>query len=225
MNENIISNIDLFMKNAKEDSNHRFLSWEHCHNEFLKYKNTKTTNIPYDLLALHLAFYLASWGMYRGSSFLLQFYDYKIHIPAVQIALEYPELFDINPLQQKEKYVNLLFGENGIYTRLNSYYSDLHQKALNKKDSYSSSNTLITKILLGIYGCIPAYDINFKKTLSKLKIKQTKNNLPAIESLIDYINENQNILDIINKKLKTINRNYTIMKIIDMAFWQNGANL
>jgi hypothetical protein len=40
-------------------------------------------NVDYDYLSLQLSFYLASWGMYRGSSFLLQ-KDYKVHIPAVK---------------------------------------------------------------------------------------------------------------------------------------------
>lgn len=40
-----------------------------------------------DYLSLQLAFYLASWGMYRGSSFLLQ-KDYKIYIPVVEEVLK-----------------------------------------------------------------------------------------------------------------------------------------
>jgi len=36
-----------------------------------------------DHLCLHLAFYLASWGMYRGSSKLLQ-KDYKVHATSVK---------------------------------------------------------------------------------------------------------------------------------------------
>jgi len=42
-------------------------------------------------LALHLGFYLASWGMYRGSTGLLQ-KDYQIHIEAVSIIKNYYDL-------------------------------------------------------------------------------------------------------------------------------------
>lgn len=38
-------------------------------------------------MSLQLAFYLASWGMYRGSSFLLQ-KDYRVHIPVVKELLQ-----------------------------------------------------------------------------------------------------------------------------------------
>ena len=40
-----------------------------------------------DHLALSSAFYLASWGMYRESSFLLQ-YDYQIHRAVVDYLLD-----------------------------------------------------------------------------------------------------------------------------------------
>lgn len=45
-----------YLDNMKVDSNHRFKSWEHCYKAFGN--QTKED----DELALHLAFYLASWG-------------------------------------------------------------------------------------------------------------------------------------------------------------------
>ncbi|WP_181023629.1 hypothetical protein [Brevibacillus laterosporus] len=45
---------------------------------FNKHHKKKMTDEVLDYLSLLLAFYLASWGMYRGSSFLLQ-KDYKVH--------------------------------------------------------------------------------------------------------------------------------------------------
>ena len=55
-----------------EDSQHRFASWIHCYDAF------GDENLDNNQKALHLAFYLASWGMYRGSSGLL-WKDYTIH--------------------------------------------------------------------------------------------------------------------------------------------------
>lgn len=40
-----------------QDSNHRFKSWEYCYTAFGNLDSV-------DYLSLHLAFYLASWGMY-----------------------------------------------------------------------------------------------------------------------------------------------------------------
>jgi hypothetical protein len=56
---------------------HRYRSWEHCYAYFRKSKiEGALANL--DHAAIQLGFYLASWGMYRGSSFLLQ-HTYTVH--------------------------------------------------------------------------------------------------------------------------------------------------
>ncbi|MBQ8112212.1 MAG: hypothetical protein IJ146_03300, partial [Kiritimatiellae bacterium] len=67
-----------FYNDSLRDANGRYRSWEHCYKVFYeaRLKRQKGGCPDYDYLCLHLAFYLASWGMYRGSSFLLQ-QDYK----------------------------------------------------------------------------------------------------------------------------------------------------
>src|SRR5215471_11577824 len=56
---------------------HRYRSWEHCFGYFRKAKPDGVL-ASLDHAALQLGFYLASWGMYRGSSFLLQ-HTYTVH--------------------------------------------------------------------------------------------------------------------------------------------------
>src|SRR5262245_15461814 len=51
-----------FHRRLVADPHHRFRLWEHCYAYFQRGQN------DCDLASLHLAFYLASWGMYRGSS-------------------------------------------------------------------------------------------------------------------------------------------------------------
>lgn len=77
----IIKSSTEFYNDLKVDENGRYRSWEHCYSHFIKARGSQ--EIDYDYLSLQLAFYLASWGMYRGSSFLLQ-KDYKVHIPVVK---------------------------------------------------------------------------------------------------------------------------------------------
>ena len=85
--------IDEFIKKTREfyeelkvQDRHRYRSWEHCYAQFYEARqNPEKDNV--DNLSLHLAFYLASWGMYRGSSFLLQ-YDYTIHTSVVEEILK-----------------------------------------------------------------------------------------------------------------------------------------
>ena len=97
-------------------SSHRYRSWEYCRKAFIDAKNSKNLDDDtVDRLALQLAFYLASWGMYRGSSFLLSL-DYTVHKEVVRILMKdcYKELFNSDRLlldeNDNEKYLNLLFG-------------------------------------------------------------------------------------------------------------------
>ena len=143
-------------------------SWEICHNKFKQAKEDIKAgrSVDYDTLALHLGFYLASWGMYRGSSFLKAL-DYRIHVWAVRMMLEeqYEDLFNMDPFHDPESYHSLLFDAmSGIYCRLDAYYGKAHKEWPGSKaeGKETTTDTLITKILLGVYGCIPAYDVNFK---------------------------------------------------------------
>ena len=209
-------------------------------------KARKQSNPNYDLLALHLGFYLASWGMYRGSSFLKAL-DYRIHYPAVKMMLEeqYRDLFTIAPLANKNHYWELLFREDpsshekdGIYRRLYKYYGKARAAwvAWKKKSGESGSkdeittDTLITKILMGVYACIPAYDINFKKGISffggcttlkpdgKAILNNDENETKF--SLL-YILQNETL----REELKGYARkkNLPFMKMVDMFFFGLGA--
>jgi hypothetical protein len=62
---------------------HRYLSWEHCYQYFQEQSQTGILR-DRDTAALHLGFYLASWGMYRESSFLLQ-RDYRVHTHVIDV--------------------------------------------------------------------------------------------------------------------------------------------
>jgi hypothetical protein len=92
--DSIIKSATVFYKTLSEDSNGRFRSWEYCYKCFHDARNNPDADVDY--LCLHLAFYLASWGMYRGSSFLLQ-KDYKVHKKVVKEILkpQYDCLFGI----------------------------------------------------------------------------------------------------------------------------------
>ena len=103
-----IKNAETFYEKIDENSknfvpNHRFKSWEHNYRIFCEER--EKTNPDIDKLSIHLSFYLASWGMYRGSSFLLQ-NDYKIHEEAVKkiIKEEFYSLRDIKFNELKSKH-------------------------------------------------------------------------------------------------------------------------
>lgn len=54
------------------DPHHRFNSWKHCYHFFKENHARLNEEAIQDTAALHLRFYLTSWGMMRGSTDLLQ---------------------------------------------------------------------------------------------------------------------------------------------------------
>lgn len=110
----IIKNATTFYNKLREDKNSRYRSWEHCYKHF--YDERTNNNPDYDSLSLHLAFYLASWGMYRGSSFLLQ-KDYKVHEPVVREILKskYDSLFGIKSSEFRDESNQKLLQELNAY--------------------------------------------------------------------------------------------------------------
>src|SRR5690606_20568763 len=102
--------IDEYIKNNSE-SFHRYNSWSHCFQAFRELTDK-------NLQSLHLGFYLASWGMYRGSSMLLQ-RDYLVHVEAISILKSYNHLScdrDINNSQLKD--ILKLIKELSIYYKI-----------------------------------------------------------------------------------------------------------
>ena len=210
-----------FYDTLKKDENGRYQSWEHCYSNFINARDNKNAELDY--LSLQLAFYLASWGMYRGSSFLLQ-KDYKIHIPVVKELLkeEYDPLAGIDCVELKrEENQRLLENINAF---LDEYYSNIRDEVKNIKVRNQLSSTLITKILMGTLGCVPAYDRYFISGKKKQKVASGNYNMKSIGQLVDFYEKNIVELENIRKDMKVNGMAYPQMKILDMAFWQIGLD-
>ena len=232
--------IDEFIKKAGEfygelkvQDRHRYCSWEHCYAQFYEARqNPEKPNV--DNLSLHLAFYLASWGMYRGSSFLLQ-YDYTIHTFVVEEIL-------------KQKYDKLLGLEcNELNTKIKEIYDPFRSKVkkpkgkkdLSQDNPQDISNILVSKILLGTLGCVPAYDRFFVKAVTnideetKKKVTTRNYNIASLKKLIKFYEEHQERLEELRSKFLIENEFnedkktllYPQMKVLDMGFWKIGFDL
>lgn len=198
--------INKFIDDSKNKENGRYQSWNKCFEYFSKLKNKKLTDKELDYASLLLAFYLASWGMLRGSSFLLN-YTYTIHINAIKIMFKdkYKNLWRTSKIDNFDKNkINLIFN---LKQELNEYYT--------KFNNYKNiSNILISKILLGVFGCIPAYDEYVKKGLKALGLQQ-KMSADGFKKIIEYFKKNR-----FKKTIKY--KKYPIMKLIDMYLWILG---
>jgi hypothetical protein len=145
--EDLQEKIAAFYSRMAGDPHHRFRSWEHCY-RFFRARAPDALLMEKNTAALPLGFYLASWGMYRGSSFLLQ-RAYTIHEPVVEV-LASPRFAE---LWGRE------VGSESSDTRLIPLILDAVAKV---KKAYApfgrATNTLATKVLLGTVGCLPACD-------------------------------------------------------------------
>lgn len=209
-----------FYSGLYKDKNGRYRSWEYCYYNFYK---ARTANKPdTDYLSLQLAFYLASWGMYRGSSFLLQ-KDYKIHIPVVEKLLDskYDELFGVSCEKLQTREVQMLLLE--IVDFLSQYYQGVRATVKGKNLKNSISMTLVTKILMGTLGCVPAYDRYFIAGVKSKKVCTANFNLKSVLQLAKFYLDNRDIFEAARKEFPLNDIIYPPMKLIDMGFWVLGS--
>lgn len=214
INSNIIeTNISNFYIEIIEDPNGRYKSWEHCHSFFVKHRK-QIDEDTIDLMSLHLAFYLASWGMLRGKSFLLQ-KDYRVHLPAIKIMLE-------------EKYEMLWNSETESLSNAIELMIDCSKRISDnyclQKNCRIPSSVLLTKILLGVYGCSPAYDRYLKAGLKQYSLTASFNR-KSIGEILDFYDNNNESFEKCRRMISKNGVDYTPMKLIDMFFWEEGVRL
>lgn len=215
----VIKAVDSYMNQIKSAPNDRLRSWEHCYKAFHDARGNK--NADYDYLSLMLAFYLASWGMYRGSSFLLQ-RDYKIHIPVVEEILksEYDSLLGIecSRLRNSEEQEKL----QDLCSFLTEYYDGIRKTVKTNDVKNRLSDTLITKVLMGTLGCVPAYDRFFVEGVKEQSVTTGIYSLKSLMNLVDFYETNRARLEEIRRILFAYDLPYPQMKLLDMGFWQIG---
>jgi len=131
----------------------RSQSYDHCFNYFA---DTPRLDSDLEKSCTVLGFYLASWGMYRGSTYLQQETN-SSHLVGVVTAIQ-----DLRPALAAVDLDG--YGEEGIQTVLHGY-SEI-KKALHIEQR--NQVTLVSKIMVAAFGCIPAFDRNFKAGLRKV---------------------------------------------------------
>lgn len=195
----------------------RYTSFDYCYNYFYSfYENEKIDELSSEenlqMSCLQLGFYLASWGMMRGSSFLLQKSVRNFSKVIQLLSKTNPILWEIDVDKYDELNIErLLSCKNRI------------GKSLGIENN--ASDTLVTKIMLGIFANIPAFDQFFKKSMkvwsvnkrSLLKIKEYyRRNNEAFDSTIIYT------IDFLTSKETHVR--YTKAKLIDMVGFIEGQN-
>lgn len=215
---NILEIIQKYLNVIENETFPRYKSWDYCFKAFsFPQKN--------EVHSLHLTAYLASWGMYRGSGGLLQ-KDYKVHDIAVDILFQ-AEYLNLKCNVQNETSEDDIDEIIDLKDKLVEYYSSIsYKRGLNPAIGITATDTLTSKIILGTYGCVPAFDQYFINGLKHLKFKKTGFNKSSLKEIFQFIIKHQKEFtkaqDLIKKQT---NIHYPIMKIVDMYFWQIGYDL
>lgn len=215
MNKSISNIIEKYQNSISSDEFHRYKSWDHCFQAFSDSEKS-------EILNLKLAFYLASWGMYRGSSGLLQ-KNHLIHKGAVEILLRETnqKLKCSDMVEVKSENVKAILA---LKDELAKHYRRIYfSKGTEKPRPISPTDTLLSKIILGTLGCVPAYDRYFIEGLKEMNMVHSSFNEASLIELFRFIDNNkkefaqaQTLIKIRSKK------HYPYMKLVDIYFWQIG---
>lgn len=197
---------------------HRYRSWEHCY-EYFQSSTPDVIAADRKHAALQLAFYLANWGMYRGSSFLLR-HAYTVHLAVVDQLLA-PQF---SVLWMRE------FGATGedevlLPTILDAANAvrEAYRPFVLSENGHQASDTLVTKVLLGTIGCLPACDRYCIQGFKSVGFQYSYLNSKFIRRILCFCQDN--LRDLRQEQTRIESQSgvyYPLMKLVDMYFWQTG---
>lgn len=202
-------NGDAHSEGRKPDA--RYASFDYCFNYFQSFRNngnTATLAKPANIQrsCLNLGFYLASWGMLRGSSNLLQ-KSARYLSPIIRVIAEADAaLWKIDAHCYTDENIELLFDAVSKFRQTQSDMSDI----------------LTTKIMLGVFGNVPAFDSQFKKGFRGTFCRKTLRRIGECYEANRRIIERYRIHTLDFATGKPTRHKYTRAKVIDMAFFIKG---
>lgn len=203
---------------------HRYRSWEHCYCYFHKAGSSPRRIIAADpaRAALVLGFYLASWGMYRGSSFLIE-YDYTIHreVIVALTAQQFVPLWRAEFGSRQDDEALLPVIDSAIDT-----IQKIYRPFALAVDSGEPTDTLVTKVLLGTFGCLPACDTYFIAGFKHSGFQYSYLNPAFVRRVFGVCRKTLSVLRAEQSRIKSLGGiHYPLMKLLDMHFWQTGYDL
>ena len=207
------TDIETLVNKFKTQSNpdDRYTSFDYCYNYF---KTTKDLPKDMEKSCLTLGFYLASWGMFRGSSFLLQKSAKHFQTTIEYIATLDKSVWDIDVDNYDKKNIQTII----------KIYKDIKGLLILNGNA---DLTLITKVQLGVFGFIPAFDTYFCNTFRVISNGQCgfrKVNEKSLTLIKTFYEANKASIDSLSADTFTTEfstgqktkLNYSKAKIIDM---------
>ena len=212
MTVDIDANLAAFLRYRTPEA--RYASFDYCFNHFQEARESGDTAKLADddhrmLSCLQLGYYLASWGMMRGSGDLLQ-RSVRDLMPVIEMIAAEPAstwAFDAHCLGTRTHEVLAL------------------SRRVRRAFSIPASDILVTKTMLGVFGCVPAFDRYFRigfccQTLCADALVRIGNFYIGHQAKIDACR----IFTLDFYSGLDTKRRYSRAKVIDMIFFQEGLN-
>lgn len=206
----------------------RASSFDYCFNHFQRFRDSAATGTLADpehreASCLHLGYYLASWGMLRGST-SLHTKSYRFFETVIEtIAEQPPSLWSIDADVYTEENISALIKlRNRLATALTA------RPALDGAVR-APTNTLVTKVMLGVFGSVPAFDTYFVRGFRTVTTRRVTFSRRSLETVGDFYEQNSAAIDA--QRIPTLDaasgqftrRCYTRAKLIDMVFLIEGG--
>jgi hypothetical protein len=202
-----------YYDNCKPLSRH--VAFDYCYNYFHR---TEDLTVDMEKSCLVLGFYLASWGMFRGK--LLLWKSLKHYVSTIEFIAKVSE-------ELRELEVDSYESDAEIIV-------DIYNEICDRIRPESDSRLILgTKVMLGVFGSVPAFDGNFQMTFKLMfpkRISSKELNIKSLLAIKQFYDANQDEIDKLSAEMCTIDfgngqsteLHYTKAKIIDMYGWQKA---
>ena len=217
--------INVFLDNRSVDE--RYASYDFCYLYFQTNRGS-LGGANMETSCMHLWSYLASWGMLRGSSALLKcspsiLKDLIAYFDDIKDSIVWTIDVDTYTRESKEEILK-------VYHDIDERIQKSIARTLGKEtNDVNVSVTLITKIMLGIFGCVPAIDQYFYSSFHKRYKGFGKLGTKELNCLKKFYDEYKYELDsfqisVLDFSGNNTNLLYKKAKLIDMYGFSDGLH-
>ena len=105
-----------------------------------------------------------------------------------------------------------------VSARIRRAYAD--EKPSIEGITNNATDTLVTKILLGTLGCVPAYDRYYVQAVKQYGISAGGYSKESVRDVAKYYLFHKGEFETVRAELSTRGVEYPVMKLMDMCMWQ-----
>lgn len=210
--EDIEANLKQYLGDRSDTA--RYASFDYCYNYFRSFHERgrlEDLRSPEHLQTscLQIGFYLASWGMFRSEH--LRQASMKHYIPLLHVIADNAMLFDLDVPDY----------DSDTIPKLRAGFDEVRGAF-----PHPATPTLVTKVMLGVFGCVPAFDTYFKagfdaSTFGPKSLRRIGEFYDAVSEVI----ERHRVPTLDFDTGQDTNIRYTAAKVIDMIFFIEGLKL